>query len=549
MSAASLYHDVEPCAQLGLPCVWINRLDESSDLPRAGELFDLAGLPGHARRAGSPIASAPMDLLGPPEAFDAKKVEEGVRLILEGIGEDPDRGGLRETPARVARMYEEIFAGIGKDASQLVTVVEGADYDEMIMVRDIPMQSFCEHHLIPFAGRAHVAYIPNKAQQITGLSKIARVVDLLAKKPQVQERLTTEIAEAIDRALSPRGVFVVIEAEHFCMTMRGIKKPGVGDRDVDRARALPLRRPDPPGGDGPHRHALTSGRRTTICGMGLVWRCRDRELPLGERTLVMGIVNVTPDSFSDGGMFEDADAAVTHGLRAPGGGRRRPRRRRRIDPAGLRPGRSDEERARVLPVIEGLRREAPEALLSVDTRKAAVASEALAAGADVVNDIGAGTDPDMFDVVASAGGGDGPDAHAGRAEDDAGGSALRRRRRGGARVPRRAHRGGGRGRDRPRPPLRRPRDRLREEPRAQPRACSVRSARSANWACRCSRACRGSASSASSRGATIPPIDSRVPSRARSGVRRRAWRWFGSHDVGPTVRALRVVDAIARERP
>jgi GTP cyclohydrolase I len=108
----------------------------------------------------------------------------------------------------------------------LVTVVEGADHDEMIMVRDIPLQSFCEHHLIPFAGRAHVAYIPNKAQQITGLSKIARVVDLLAKKPQVQERLTTEIAEAIDRALSPRGVFVVIEAEHLCMTMRGIKKPG-----------------------------------------------------------------------------------------------------------------------------------------------------------------------------------------------------------------------------------------------------------------------------------------------------------------------------------
>jgi GTP cyclohydrolase I len=167
-----------------------------------------------------------MDLLEPPEAFDAKKVEEGVRLILEGIGEDPERPGVRETPARVARMYEEIFAGIGKDASQVVTVVEGADHDEMIMVRDIPLQSFCEHHLIPFSGRAHVAYIPNKAQQITGLSKIARVVDLLSKRPQVQERLTTEIAEAIDVALSPRGVFVVIEAEHLCMTMRGIKKPG-----------------------------------------------------------------------------------------------------------------------------------------------------------------------------------------------------------------------------------------------------------------------------------------------------------------------------------
>jgi GTP cyclohydrolase I len=160
------------------------------------------------------------------DRFDRAKVEQGVRLLLEGIGEDPDRGGLRETPSRVARMYEEIFAGIDVDASQIVTVVDGADFDEMIMVRDIPLYSSCEHHLIPFVGKAHVAYIPNKSQQITGLSKIARVVDTLSKKPQVQERLTTEIAEAIERALSPRGVFVVIEAEHLCMTMRGVKKPG-----------------------------------------------------------------------------------------------------------------------------------------------------------------------------------------------------------------------------------------------------------------------------------------------------------------------------------
>ncbi len=160
------------------------------------------------------------------DRFDHAKIEQGVRMILEGIGEDPERGGLRETPARVARMYEEIFGGIGVEASQIVTVVEGADFDEMIMVRDIPLYSSCEHHLIPFIGKAHVAYIPNKSQQITGLSKIARVVDTLAKKPQVQERLTTEIAEAIEQALSPRGVFVVIEAEHLCMTMRGIKKPG-----------------------------------------------------------------------------------------------------------------------------------------------------------------------------------------------------------------------------------------------------------------------------------------------------------------------------------
>ena len=160
------------------------------------------------------------------DRFDQAAVEQGVRLILQGIGEDPERGGLRETPARVARMYREIFAGIDVEASELVTVVEGADFDEMIMVRDIPLYSVCEHHILPFIGKAHVADIPSKSQQITGLSKIARVVDTLAKRPQVQERLTTEIAEAIERALSPRGVFVVIEAEHLCMTMRGIKKPG-----------------------------------------------------------------------------------------------------------------------------------------------------------------------------------------------------------------------------------------------------------------------------------------------------------------------------------
>jgi GTP cyclohydrolase I len=160
------------------------------------------------------------------ERFDHAKIEQGVRLLLEGMGEDPERAGLRETPSRVARMYQEIFAGIDVDAANVVTVVEGADFDELIMVRDIPLYSICEHHLLPFVGKAHVAYIPNKSQQITGLSKVARVVDILAKKPQVQERLTTEIAEAIERALSPRGVFVVIEAEHLCMTMRGVKKPG-----------------------------------------------------------------------------------------------------------------------------------------------------------------------------------------------------------------------------------------------------------------------------------------------------------------------------------
>jgi len=161
-----------------------------------------------------------------PVGYDADKIKQGVRLLLEGIGEDPDRGGLVDTPERVARMFAEIFAGVGNDAASLVTVVKGADHDEMIMVKDIPLTSICEHHLVPFNGKAHVAYIPDRDGRITGLSKIARVVDLLAKRPQVQERLTTLIADTIEEALNPRGVFVVVEAEHLCMTMRGIKKPG-----------------------------------------------------------------------------------------------------------------------------------------------------------------------------------------------------------------------------------------------------------------------------------------------------------------------------------
>jgi GTP cyclohydrolase IA len=158
--------------------------------------------------------------------FDRDKIIKAVRLVLEGIGDDPDRAGIAETPRRVADMYAEIFAGIGKDPVELLTVVAGAGHDEMIMVRDIPLFSICEHHVIPFVGKAHVAYVPNRDGRITGLSKIARLVDLLSKRLQVQERLTTEIADALDEAIQPRGVFVMIEAEHLCMTMRGVKKPG-----------------------------------------------------------------------------------------------------------------------------------------------------------------------------------------------------------------------------------------------------------------------------------------------------------------------------------
>jgi GTP cyclohydrolase IA len=164
--------------------------------------------------------------LHPERPFDREAVVAAVRTILEAIGEDPDRDGLQRTPERVADMYREIFAGIGHDPASELDVTFEADHDEMIMVRDIPLYSVCEHHLVPFIGRAHVAYIPNEQGDITGLSKLARLVDLLAKRPQVQERLTTQIAEAIERALNPRGVLVVIEAEHLCMSMRGVKKPG-----------------------------------------------------------------------------------------------------------------------------------------------------------------------------------------------------------------------------------------------------------------------------------------------------------------------------------
>ena len=159
-------------------------------------------------------------------AFDRDQIIAGVRQILAGVGEDPDRPGVVRTPERVADMYAEILAGIGQDPRELVTVIDGAGHDEMIMVRDIPLQSLCEHHMIPFAGKAHVAYVPNRDGRITGLSKIARVVDVLSKRLQVQERLTTEIADTLDEALAPRGVFVMLEAEHLCMTMRGVKKPG-----------------------------------------------------------------------------------------------------------------------------------------------------------------------------------------------------------------------------------------------------------------------------------------------------------------------------------
>ena len=165
---------------------------------------------------------------GPPlaSAVDQERVAKAVREILEAIGEDPDRDGLHDTPARVARMYAETCAGLHEDPARHLKVTFDAGHDEMIMVRDIPLYSLCEHHLVPFSGHAHGAYIPTVDGRVTGLSKVARLVDGYARRPQVQERLTTQVADAIEETLQPRGVLVVIEAEHLCMAMRGIRTPG-----------------------------------------------------------------------------------------------------------------------------------------------------------------------------------------------------------------------------------------------------------------------------------------------------------------------------------
>ena len=158
--------------------------------------------------------------------MDRDKIQQGVRLILEGIGEDPAREGLLDTPRRVADMYEEIFAGLTQDAAEHFRVTFNEDHQEMVLIRDIPLYSVCEHHLLPFLGRAHVAYIPGRHGRICGLSKIARLVDVFARRPQVQERLTSQVADTLVRELDPQGVLVVIEAEHLCMSMRGVQKPG-----------------------------------------------------------------------------------------------------------------------------------------------------------------------------------------------------------------------------------------------------------------------------------------------------------------------------------
>jgi GTP cyclohydrolase I len=183
--------------------------------------------------------------------FDLPRIERAVREILLAIGEDPERDGLLDTPSRVARAYTEQFAGLRQRPQDVLTTVFDAGHDEMILVRDIELYSTCEHHLVPFSGVAHIGYIPNQKGQITGISKLARLVDVYGRRPQVQERMTSQIADALVETLEPRGVVVVIEAEHLCMTMRGVRKPGARtvtsavrgafrDSNVTRAEAMSL---------------------------------------------------------------------------------------------------------------------------------------------------------------------------------------------------------------------------------------------------------------------------------------------------------------------
>ncbi len=158
-------------------------------------------------------------------AIDKEKIQQAVRMILEAVGEDPDREGLRDTPKRVANFYEEVFAGLHLDPADRLSAIFSEEHEEMVIVRDIPFHSMCEHHLVPFVGKAHVVYIP-RVGRVVGLSKLARVVEDFARRPQLQERLTSQVADLLMEKLDPYGVMVVVEAEHMCMTMRGVRKPG-----------------------------------------------------------------------------------------------------------------------------------------------------------------------------------------------------------------------------------------------------------------------------------------------------------------------------------
>jgi GTP cyclohydrolase I len=190
-------------------------------------------------------------LLRPAPGVDQERAAAAVRELLRAVGEDPDRPGLRDTPGRVARAYAETFAGLWQDPGEVLSTVFDEDHDEFVLVKDIPMYSTCEHHLVPFHGVAHLGYIPGEDGRVTGLSKLARLVEVYARRPQVQERMTGQIADALAEVLKPRGAIVVIEAEHLCMAMRGIRKPGAStvtsavrglfrDNTASRAEAMSL---------------------------------------------------------------------------------------------------------------------------------------------------------------------------------------------------------------------------------------------------------------------------------------------------------------------
>ena len=172
------------------------------------------------------VASRVLTNAEPHGSFDHDKIQAAVRMLFEGLGLDPDDPRISGTPDRVARMYDEIFAGLLVDPADVIDTMFDEGHDEIVIVRDIPFASICEHHLVPFVGRAHVGYLPAKDGRVTGLSKLARLVDVVAKRPNLQERITAEVADTLERVLEPRGVIVQIEAEHFCMTMRGVRKPG-----------------------------------------------------------------------------------------------------------------------------------------------------------------------------------------------------------------------------------------------------------------------------------------------------------------------------------
>ena len=210
--------------------------------PHPGEdLTQDGGAEGTDPRTGDALRPGRPDRSVVPTAVDHARIEAAVREILLAVGEDPDRDGLLDTPARVARAYAEIFSGLDQDPSDVLGTTFDVDHDEMILVTDIEMFSVCEHHLVPFHGVAHVGYIPGLDGRVVGLSKLARLVDVYARRPQVQERLTTQIADALEEHVSPRGVIVVVEAEHLCMSMRGIRRPGA--RTITSAVRGGLRNP------------------------------------------------------------------------------------------------------------------------------------------------------------------------------------------------------------------------------------------------------------------------------------------------------------------